>query len=146
MKLFFLKLRTWRHPAFNYRFDGIVYAVFTGLGFAALENIVYALNFGPSVLMGRGLLSIPGHATFAVFMGLFYAQAKIADLYGLAERRRQYLALSLGLPILLHGFFDFCLMSGITGLVSLFLVFVVLLDAASLWLLKRQSRRDGPLV
>ena len=37
-KLFFLKRRTWRNPEFNYRFDGIVYAVFVSLGFAAIPS------------------------------------------------------------------------------------------------------------
>ena len=34
-KYLFLVWRTWRDPNFNYRFDGIVYAVFVSLGFAA---------------------------------------------------------------------------------------------------------------
>ena len=38
-KFFFLKRRTWYDPNFNYSFDGIVYAVFVSLGFAAYENI-----------------------------------------------------------------------------------------------------------
>ena len=38
-KFWLLKRRTWNHPAFNYRFDGIVYSVFVSLGFAAYENI-----------------------------------------------------------------------------------------------------------
>ena len=29
----------WNHPAFDYRFDAVVYCVFSALGFAALENI-----------------------------------------------------------------------------------------------------------
>ena len=37
-KFFFLYKFTWKDKAFNYRFDGIVYAVFVSLGFAALEN------------------------------------------------------------------------------------------------------------
>ena len=43
-KFFFLKRRTWNNPNFNYRFDGIVYAVFVSLGFAAFENIKYVFN------------------------------------------------------------------------------------------------------
>ena len=45
-KFWLLKRRTWYHPAFNYRFDGIVYAVFVSLGFAAYENITYVLRCG----------------------------------------------------------------------------------------------------
>ena len=74
-KLYFLKRRTWDHPAFNYRFDGIVYAVFVSLGFAAYENILYVFQYGLSVALPRALLAIPGHMSFAVFMGVFYGRA-----------------------------------------------------------------------
>lgn len=35
-KLVLLKRTTWHHSAFNYRFDGVVYAVFVSLGFVAV--------------------------------------------------------------------------------------------------------------
>ena len=70
-KFILLKKCTWYHPAFNYRFDAIVYAVFVSLGFAAFENIQYVLNYGLSVALPRALLAVPGHMSFAVFMGLF---------------------------------------------------------------------------
>ena len=37
-KFAMLKRRTWNDMNFNYRFDGIVYAVFVSLGFAAFEK------------------------------------------------------------------------------------------------------------
>ena len=58
-KCFFLKRRTWNNPNFNYRFDGIVYAVFVSLGFAAFENIKYVFNFGLSVALPRAILAVP---------------------------------------------------------------------------------------
>ena len=39
-KMFFLKRFSWKKPDFNYRYDGIVYAVYVSLGFAAFENIL----------------------------------------------------------------------------------------------------------
>lgn len=42
-KFAMLKRRTWNDMNFNYRFDGIVYAVFVSLGFAAFENIGLSL-------------------------------------------------------------------------------------------------------
>ena len=47
-KFFFLYRRTWRDFNFNYRFDGIIYAVFVSLGFAAFENIKYVFSYGLS--------------------------------------------------------------------------------------------------
>ncbi len=75
-KFVFLKLRTWRDPNFNFRFDGIVYAVFVSLGFAAFENINYVLGYGLTVALPRAVLAIPAHMGFAVFMGLFYGRGK----------------------------------------------------------------------
>ena len=53
-KFAMLKRRTWNDMNFNYRFDGIVYAVFVSLGFAAFENIGYVLGYG----LARGLMGI----------------------------------------------------------------------------------------
>ena len=39
-KYLVVKKIAWNHPAFNYTFDAIVYAVFASLGFAAFENIL----------------------------------------------------------------------------------------------------------
>ena len=144
-KLFFLKKLTWRSRDFNYRFDGIVYAVFVSLGFAALENILYVFNYGPSVLINRGLLAIPGHMTFAVFMGLHYSEAKLAALRGDEALRRRAMRLSLLMPCLLHGFYDFCLMSGLEILSAGFIAFVVILDVVAFRTVNRVSRTDEPL-
>ena len=35
---------TWKNRAFNYAFDGVVYAVATSLGFAIFENIMYVFS------------------------------------------------------------------------------------------------------
>ena len=75
-KYLFLVWRTWRDPNFNYRFDGIVYAVFVSLGFAAFENISYVMGYGLTTAVARALLAIPAHMGFAVFMGYFYGRAK----------------------------------------------------------------------
>jgi RsiW-degrading membrane proteinase PrsW (M82 family) len=80
-KFFFLARRTWRDPNFNFRFDGVVYAVFVSLGFAAFENIRYVFGYGLYVSIPRAFLAIPGHMGFAVFMGAFYGRAKLcADM------------------------------------------------------------------
>ena len=47
------------------------------LGFAAFENVKYIFNYGLSVAFTRAILAIPGHMSFAVFMGVFYGRAKL---------------------------------------------------------------------
>ena len=87
MKFLLLKWRSWHHPAFNYRFDGIVYAVFVSLGFAAYENILYVFSYGLSVARPRALLAIPGHMSFSVAMGIFYAGPNAAGHRAMMPRQ-----------------------------------------------------------
>ena len=134
----------WNHPAFDYRFDAVVYCVFVALGFAALENVQYVLEYGPSVIVSRGLLSIPAHGIFGIYMGLFYANARYADIYRNGAGHRWNMCAALLVPVLLHGFFDFCLMSGSVLLGFIFFGFVVAMDAVSIKLVRRQSREDRP--
>lgn len=144
-KLFFLKLRTWRHPAFNYRFDGVVYAVFVSLGFAALENVQYVVNYGLSVALPRALLAIPGHMSFAVFLGVYYGRAKLLENCGDRAGARRRLWTGWLFAVFLHGFYDACAMIGTVWSSAVFLVFVILLFFAAFRTLKRESVTDAPI-
>lgn len=122
----------WRHPAFDYRFDAVVYCVFSALGFAALENILYVAEYGFAVAVSRALLSVPGHCFFAVYMGIYLGQAKMAERamqrYYIElpdETPGQYLRASLLVPTLLHGFWDFSLSVGGGLMTVLFYLFVL---------------------
>lgn len=79
VKFIALYFRTWKNPNYNYKFDGIVYAVLVSLGFATVENILYVLEGGLSVAIARALLSVPSHAIDAVYMGFYYGYAKYYD-------------------------------------------------------------------
>ena len=79
-KYFVLKHKTWRHPAFNYTFDAVVYAVTAALGFAVAENILYVMDGGVGVALLRAAVAVPGHAFDGVFMGYYYGIAKTAQL------------------------------------------------------------------
>jgi RsiW-degrading membrane proteinase PrsW (M82 family) len=64
------------NPYFDEHFDGIVYAVCVGMGFAGLENIMYVfqnMDDWMSVSVARAIFSVPGHFFFAVSMGYFYS-------------------------------------------------------------------------
>ena len=122
----------WNHPAFDYRFDAVVYCVFSALGFAALENILYVAEYGFSVAVSRALLSVPGHCFFAVYMGIYLGQAKMteraAERYYVElpdENPAQYLRASLLIPTLLHGFWDFSLSVGGGLMTAIFYLFVL---------------------
>ena len=143
-KFFFLRLRTWRDPNFDYRFDGVVYAVFVSLGFAAFENISYVSGYGLSVAVPRAILAIPGHMGFAVFMGVFYGRAKQCENRG--DQRGKNLNLFLGylIAVLLHGFYDACAMIGSVLSTVLFVLFVMLMYFIVIRLIRRESRTDEP--
>lgn len=145
-KLLFLKLFSWKHPAFNYAFDAIVYSVFVSLGFAAIENVKYAFNYGLDVAIARAFTSVPGHMSFAILMGVFYGRAKLCERYGMAGKAKRNLVLSFVVPMLFHGFYDTTCMIQNDVTVWLFLIFLVLMYILVFTLLRNASKYDRPLV
>ena len=145
VKFIFLKWRTWHVPDFNYRFDGIVYAAFISLGFAAYENIQYIIHFGLSAALPRAFLSVPGHLVFAVIMGLFYSRAKQASVRGADMTMVLNLWWAYFTPVLLHGFYDSCAMIGSPTSVVLFVVFISSMYLLVYRLIKRESLCDAPI-
>ena len=100
-----LILRKNRH--FDEYYDGIVYAVCVGLGFAAIENVVYLYNEEEWVLVAfvRALLAVPGHYIFAILMGYFYS------IYHFKDRSLKNAVYILLVPVLAHGIYDTIAMS-----------------------------------
>lgn len=113
-KFFFLRYYAFRQKSFSEPFDGIIYSVMIGMGFATAENIIYVLHGGVEVAILRMFLSVPAHATFAVLMGYYAGLAKFNP-----SRRSQLLFYGLLLAILFHGSFDFFLFLGHSSLISI---------------------------
>ena len=121
---------------FNEKLDGIVYAVFSSMGFATVENIIYVVyrfSYNPYIGLYRGILSVPAHGVFAVTMGYYLSLAKYATN---EERRKSNLRKSLYMPMLFHGIYDFILMANLPQLTIIFLPYVVYL-----WLLNQKKLR-----
>ena len=144
-KFFFLYRRTWNDPNFNYRFDGIVYAVFVSLGFAAFENVKYVFSYGLSVALPRAILAVPGHMGFAVFMGVFYGRARLQADLGNKAGAAVNLALGYLLAVLLHGFYDSCCMLGTRQSTVAFVIFVAVMYLVVFRLIKHESRTNRPV-
>lgn len=121
-KFFALYLLFWNNKNNNEKFDGIVYAVFISLGFAAVENIMYVSEGGINVALTRAITAVPAHALFGIRMGYFYG---IARMY--PELKKSFLPMAFFYPFLLHGFYDFILMAGVDWLLLLFLPYMVFL-------------------
>lgn len=144
-KFFLLKRYTWKNSNFNYRFDGIVYAAFISLGFAAFENIGYIFTYGLTVTLARAVFAVPGHLGFSVFMGVFYGLAKKAEKAGRKRDCKRNLILSYVVPVLLHGFYDSCCMSESTLSSIIFFAFVALMYVVVIRIVKIESQNDEPL-
>ena len=143
IKYLLLRCRTWHHPEFNCTFDGVVYAVTLSLGFALWENIHYVLSYGFSTALARAVTAVPGHACFGVFMGTWYGLAKRASLRGQTGKSLLLRLLAVGIPMLLHGVYDYIAAARLQSFGWIFLPFVGVLFLVSWQLVRLMSRRDG---
>lgn len=114
---------SYHHRDFDQLYDIILYSVLVGLGFACLENLLYTTSSNNIwVAVFRGITAIPAHACFQTFMGYYLTLAKFKK-----GNQNKYKNLSLIIPVLLHGTYDFLLLSGNIVLVCSFFIFIVFL-------------------
>ncbi|MBE6640884.1 MAG: PrsW family intramembrane metalloprotease [Ruminococcaceae bacterium] len=121
-KWLLLFLATTKNKNFNYLFDGVVYSVFVSLGFAAAENVRFALVNGWDTFVLHSLSSVPCHLIVGVAMGYFYTiwnayrkanliEEKCIALGEVKENtiRRPIgrLFMSLAVPFVISGFYLF---------------------------------------
>ena len=142
MKYFVLRGCTWGHPAFNYKFDAVVYAVFASLGFAAIENVLYVFDYGVGVAVTRAVMAIPAHATFGVIMGEGYARAKVLFMAGDTAGAKSHSARAWLIAAFAHGAYDFLIM---TYGGALFAIYFIALIVGGVTLAKTCARNDAPV-
>lgn len=124
-KLLVLWIVLRKNPYFDEHFDGIVYAVCVGLGFAAVENVGYVMSDEDnwvSVAIARSLMAVPGHYAFAVLMGYYYS------IYHFVDHSPKVAVCVLLVPVVAHGIYDALAMSSmvneyIGGVCSLVLIY-----------------------
>ena len=115
LKFSILYLIILKRDEFNEPMDGLVYGVVVSLGFATYENYTYVyewastvakeenydfLKFSYHVAKARSYSAIPMHGLNGAVMGYYFG------LYAFSGNKN-YLALSLILPYLFHGFYNF---------------------------------------
>ncbi|MBO4851693.1 MAG: PrsW family intramembrane metalloprotease [Prevotella sp.] len=100
-----------RNPFFDEHFDGIVYAVCVGLGFAAIENVfyLYAEEEWVAVAFTRAFLAVPAHYAFAIMMGYYYST------YHFVNHSRKTAACILLVPVAAHGIYDALALTGLVN-------------------------------
>ncbi|MBR5968689.1 MAG: PrsW family intramembrane metalloprotease [Lachnospiraceae bacterium] len=142
VKFYAFRFGAWKHKDFDYTFDAIVYMGCVAIGFAIPENILYVLDGGVSLAIIRAVTSIPGHICFGMFMGYYLGRAKACEAAGDIAGRKKNLRLSLIVPVLLHGFFDFTLSTQSLLMLVCYFIFIVILDVFAVKLVLKASRED----
>lgn len=124
-KWFILYYTIYKHDYFSENYDGIVYAVSVSVGFATVENILYLFANGIETALGRALLPVTSHALFGVAMGFYLGKCKFGR-----KHNNIFLALSIFVPILLHGIYDYILLT-----MGEYWLYVIIPFMIFLWLL-----------
>ncbi len=97
-----------RFPEFSIS-EGIITAMFFGLGFSCIENFFYALELNKTVIYVRMIFSVPLHITTCGIAGFYIG---IARLSWSNPRKIWFRIKGLVVPLLFHGMFDAALMKG----------------------------------
>lgn len=124
---------------FNEPFDGIVYAVMIGMGFAMVENIMYVHKFGMADTWGRAFTAVPSHGVYAIIMGYYAGLAKFNS-----SQRWTLLLKGLLFATLLHGAYDLFLLQ--QELEWLMLLSIVILYSSMFlaWKMIKAHQKDSP--
>lgn len=105
--------------------DGIIYGVSAGLGFSAAENYLYVAAFGLQVGLMRAVVTCLAHASFSGIVGYSYGQA-VEDARSGRANGHLTVAKGLALAAVLHGLYDFAIMSGLISTLLLIIVIFAL--------------------
>lgn len=141
--VFVMRMR--REEAFNYTFDGIIYAVCVALGFAAFENVMYVLQYGLETGLVRAFTAVPMHCTCGVYMGYYIGLAYRDDKRGQQSAAKGKYLLAYIVPVLIHGFYDFAASVDYPGSVELLLLFIIVVYVFAIRRVNRSSTDDDAL-
>ena len=134
-KWLMLYLLSFKSKEFDEIYDMIVYAVFVSLGFAAFENILYIIDGGISVALLRAITAIPGHTCYGILMGYYLSKTKMC----IVDNKRLYIKniiLSILIPTIIHGIYDYCLFSLNSYLFIIFVLFLIYMHILSFFKIK----------
>jgi len=137
-KFLFLRGVIFKSPYFSQPFDGIVYAIMVGMGFAMAENLLYVyLGQGTSLIV-RMMTAVPAHASFAVIMGYLIFEAKVFE-----SSRMLFSSMALLFPALAHGYYDYFLLdASIPGLWWQSVVPLLVVIGITVQAIKQREKED----
>jgi RsiW-degrading membrane proteinase PrsW (M82 family) len=111
--------------------DGILQAASVAMGFALVENIIYAFRYGYTVLIVRSFLTILGHMSYAVIWGFTWGATAYTSAGTNKTTDRYIIIPSLILAALFHGTYNALLDYGyplfaiIVNLTTMSLFFII---------------------
>lgn len=150
---------TRKNRHFNSLFDGLIYACFVSLGFAAFESVAYAWQNGWDTLLLRLVSAIPCHLLIGVLMGYGYTLWHTVHSAKAIERRlvqdgvlpapkirgtKRLLVGSLVIPFLVQGIFFLSGAFHSTLIDALFYIAVGILFALCFMGIHLLSDKDKP--
>ncbi len=124
---------------FNEPLDGIVYAVMISMGFATLENIYYALEFGMPTTALRALTAVPAHAVFATMMGYYVGKAVFRP-----HEKKRLLLRGWIVAFAVHGIYDFFIIQEIYDALALLAILTLSISLFFAFRLIREGQEDSP--
>lgn len=114
-KVSLIALVALRARSFDEPMDGVVYGTAVGLGFAAVENVLYLVGSTNWAFLAvvRGVLTVPFHGALGAIAGAYIARARFGGLLAAHStwRRPRLFLLAWLIPVILHTAFDGSLFS-----------------------------------
>jgi len=123
----------YRKRYFNEHTDGVIYFGLAGLGFGLPENILYTLQFGAKAGIARIALTPLFHAATTAVIGYALIRCK------LDKQPKLRVIKVVTVVALLHGFYDFGLMSGV-GILQLLAVAVTVAFTVNLFVIFKKAK------
>jgi RsiW-degrading membrane proteinase PrsW (M82 family) len=141
MKFIVLVAYPFQRSFFNEPMDGIIYSGMIGMGFATIENIFYATQFGTGTTIVRAFTAVPAHGVFAIIMGYYVGLAKMDE-----KKRVKYLVKGLGIAVLVHGTYDFFILQHYRDWLMIMATFVLFISGFYAYRLIRKHQSNSPFI
>ena len=137
-----VKIFVYNKDEFDESYDGIVYAVYSSLGFACLENILYVLGNGIKTGLIRAVTAVPGHAYDGIIMGYFLGKAGLYRKKGDKSKEKLNIFFSLLFPTITHTIYDFLLFARDDTLIIVWIFYVIFTTIICMSLANKSSKSN----
>ncbi len=97
-----VKTGVYNSDEFNEPMDGIVYCIAAALGFASIENIMYMISYGKSIIILRSITATVAHALNSGIIGYHLGLAKFNP-----DKKKYLIRRGFLIAVFLHGLYDF---------------------------------------